>query len=111
MKETTEELSRAVIPLLDGFDERADLSFKRFEDLRNWLIEQVAELIDRDFEHLLRVLYLIDVDERRVRSLVEQQEGERAADIIADLILERQAEKIRSRKKYVPKDGKYFPED
>ena len=111
MKEAINELEQAVIPLMDEYDEYTELSFKKFEDLRNWLIEQVAYLIDRDFEHLLRVLYLIDVSEKKVRLLLEQNEGENASSIIADLILERQAEKIESRKKYVPKDGKYFSDD
>jgi len=108
MKETVEELEQAIIPLVDEY---TNVSFKAFEDLRNWLIEQVADLIDRDFEHLLRILYLIDVNEMRVRKLISENEGDNAAVIIADLILERQAQKIRSRKKYIPKDGKYFSED
>jgi len=102
MKETVEELERAIIPLVDEY---TNVSFKAFEDLRNWLIEQVTYLIDRDFEHLLRILYLIDVNEMKVRKLISENEGEDAPVIIADLILERQAQKIRSRKKYLPKDG------
>jgi len=108
MKETVEELERAIIPLVDEY---TNVSFKAFEDLRNWLIEQVTYLIDRDFEHLLRILYLIDVNEMKVRKLISENEGEDAPVIIADLILERQAQKIRSRKKYLPKDGKYFEHD
>jgi archaellum component FlaC len=108
MDHTIEELEQAIVPLVDEY---SNVSFRAFEELRNWLIEQVDLLIDRDFEHLLRVLYLIDVSEKRVRQLIEQNEGEHAAGIIADLILERQAEKIRSRKKYVPRDGKYFTDE
>lgn len=104
-RETIEELERAVLPLLD----EGDLPrFGAFEALRNWLIDRVGDLIDRDFTQLLRILYLIDVDETRVRRLLAESEGENAAAIIADLILERQAQKIRSRKKYRPKDGRYF---
>lgn len=105
------ELGDAVIPLVDARDEHTGLRFAKYEELRRWLIEQVSWLIDRDFAHLLRALYLIDVDESRVRRLVEQHEGRDAPAIIADLILERQAQKILSRKKYIPKDGKYFTND
>jgi hypothetical protein len=103
-----EELGLAVVPLIDEFSQ---VQFTKREELRTWLIEQISYLIDRNFEHMLRVLYLIDVNEGRVRKLIQENDGEDAAGIIADLILERQAEKIRSRKKYVPKNGKYFSED
>ena len=105
MEQTIEELEQAIVPLVD---EDSDISFKAYEDLRNWLIEQITDLIDRNFEQLLRILYLIDVDEMKVRRLIAENEGKDAPSVIADLILERQATKIRSRKKYIPKDGKYF---
>ncbi len=84
-------------------------AFDDLKELRNWLIENIEWLLDNDFERMLSVLYRIDVSEIKVRRLIEQNEGEDAAGIIADLILERQAQKIESRKKYsTPKEGKYF---
>ena len=106
--ENIEELEQAIIRLIE---EDLDVSFKDKDVLRDWLIEQVSHLIDRQFDHLLRVLYLIDVNEQKVRRLIQENEGENAAAIISDLILERQVEKIRSRKKHIPKDGKYFSDD
>ena len=41
MKETVKELEQAILPLVDEYTE---VSFKEFEDLRNWLIEQVTDL-------------------------------------------------------------------
>lgn len=83
--------------------------FDSYEHLKNWLMENIEWLLDNDFERLLSVLYRIDVSEVKVRRLIEQNEGENAAEIIADLILERQLQKIESRKKYsTPKDNKYF---
>ena len=101
-------LEQSLLPLLDLEEV---VGFQKFEALRAWLIRAVSDLIDRDFAHLLRVLYLIDVSEAKVRKLIEENEGEDAATIIADLILERQKEKMESRKKYKPKDGKYFSDE
>lgn len=100
-------LQNSVVQLLVSPNEVE--AFDSYEQLRNWLIENIEWLLDKDFERLLSILYRIDVSEIRVRKLIEQNEGEDAAGIMADLILERQAQKIESRKKYsTPKDNKYF---
>ncbi|MEZ5007289.1 MAG: hypothetical protein R2753_03940 [Chitinophagales bacterium] len=103
-------LQNSVVQLLVSPNEVE--AFDSYEQLRNWLIENIEWLLDHDFERLLSVLYRIDVSEIRVRKLIEQNEGEDAAGIMADLILERQAQKIESRKKYsTPKDNKYFDDE
>ena len=67
------------------------------EELNEKLAVHINYLINHDFEKLLFHLYRIDVNESKMRELLEQQEGENAAGLIADLIIERQAEKIKSR--------------
>lgn len=101
-----ESLGSAVVPLMD---ESSEATFRSYENLRIWLRDQVEYLIERDFSRLLQILYRIDVQEARIKRLVSENEGEDAAGIIADLILERQAQKIAARKKFTPgEDGKYF---
>ena len=68
------------------------------EELREELASQVNDLIQHDFEKLVFLLYRIDVDEARMRALLQHREGEDSGRLIADLILERQLQKIRSRK-------------
>ncbi len=103
-------LQNAVVPLL--VDPNQVEPFNHLNELRQWLIENIEWLIDNDFERMLSILYRIDVSEAKVRLLIEQNEGENAAAIIADLILERQAQKIESRKKYTSDlEGKYFDDD
>lgn len=86
--------------------------FDDLEELRAWLKENIEWLLDNDFERLLGILYRIDVSEVKIRRLIEQNEGENAALIIADLIIERQAQKVASRKKYkISKDQKYFDDE
>jgi len=65
----------------------------------------INHLINHDFEKLIWYLYRIDVDENRVKQLLEAKEGENAAGLIADLIIERQLEKIKSRQQFRQRDN------
>lgn len=70
------------------------------EELRQQLATHINHLIIHDFEKLVFNLYRIDVDEARMRALLAKKEGENAALLIADLIIERQIQKMESRKKF-----------
>lgn len=67
------------------------------EELREKLVIHITYLINHDFEKLVFYLYRIDVNESRMKKLLDQKEGENAAGLIADLIIERQLQKIKSR--------------
>jgi hypothetical protein len=71
-----------------------------FEAFRQYIIKQINELINKDFQHLLFILYRIDVSEEKVKNLLQANNGENAAAIIADLIIERQRQKILSRQQF-----------
>lgn len=68
-----------------------------FEQLRSSLASHINHLINHDFEKLVFYLYRIDVDEARMRTLLTHKEGNDAPMLIADLIIERQLQKIKSR--------------
>lgn len=68
-----------------------------FEQLRSYLASHINHLINHDFEKLVFYLYRIDVDEARMRALLAHKEGNDAPVLIADLIIERQLQKIKSR--------------
>jgi hypothetical protein len=70
------------------------------QELRGQLAAHINYLINHDFEKLVFYLYRIDVDETKMRRLLEQREGENAAGLIADLIIEREVQKMESRKKF-----------
>lgn len=74
------------------------------EKLRAELADHINHLINHDFEKLVSLLYRIDVDEKKMRRLLEQQQGKNAAGLIADLIIERQLQKIESRKRSAKDD-------
>lgn len=70
------------------------------EELREKLAAHINHLINHDFEKLVYYLYRIDVDENKMRRLLEQREGENAAALIADLIIERIVQKKEARKQF-----------
>lgn len=80
--------------------EENDINFHSFSEFRNFIIEKINNWINNDFEHLLYLLYRIDVHEDKVRKLMQQHNGENAAEIIADLIIDRQRQKIETRKMF-----------
>jgi len=73
-----------------------------FSGLRNQLQQEVNRLIENDFQKLVDILYRIDVNERKLKFLLQENVGEDTPVIIADLIIERQMEKIRSRAAFRP---------
>lgn len=75
--------------------------------IREDLILLINELINKDFQSLIQLLYRIDVDEKKIRVYLEQQQNEDSAPLLADLIIERQSQKIASRKYF---SSKKYPE-
>ena len=75
------------------------------DELREKLASHVNELINHDFEKLVFYLYRIDVNENKMRNVLEQRDGENAAGLIADLIIERQLQKIESRQQFRQRDN------
>ena len=68
------------------------------------LVEKINDLINNDFQKLVLILYRMDVSEIKLKQLLNENAGTNAAIIIADLMIERQAEKIRSRQKFNKQD-------
>ena len=73
---------------------------KNDEKLREKLIFLINELIKKDFDALIQLLYRIDVYEKKIRLYLSKNRQEDSAAILADLIIERQLEKMESRKKF-----------
>ena len=68
------------------------------------LAEKINELITNDFQKLVLILYRMDVSEVKLKQLLTENAGTNAAEIITDLMIERQAEKIRSREQFRKRD-------
>ena len=70
------------------------------DELEALLAERVNMMIQRDFGALVQLLYRVDVSESKLRGLLQENAGEDAARVIARLILERQWQKIETRRQY-----------
>jgi len=68
------------------------------EKLKEKLVVFINDLIQNDFQKLVAILYKIDVDEGKLKRILTEEAGKDAADIIARLIIEREMQKIESRK-------------
>jgi hypothetical protein len=82
------------------------------EELKQQLTLHINQLINHNFEKLVSLLYRIDVNENKIRQLLKQTEGENSAGLIAELIIERQLQKIESRRNsstndQIPDDEKW----
>lgn len=64
----------------------------------------INDLIENDFQKLVNILYKVDVDENKLKLALQQDADKNAADTIAKLIIEREKQKIQSRKKFKEKD-------
>ena len=60
----------------------------------------INDLILNDFQRLVAILYKVDVDENKLKRILKEDAGKDAADIIARLIIEREIQKIETRKQF-----------
>jgi hypothetical protein len=83
----------------------------QFEEIRRRLQAAVSSMIENDFQKLVNILYRVDVNERKLKYLLQENVGSDADIIIADLIIERQIEKIKLRSQYSRRDDEISEED
>jgi hypothetical protein len=60
---------------------------------RAWLAHKLNELIESDFARVIQILYRVDVNEQKLKSLLQQHTERDAGEIMADLLIERQNQK------------------
>ena len=70
------------------------------EQTKKRLMDLINELIEKDFNALLQLLYRIDVDENKIRLYLKENKNMDSASLLADLIIERQQQKIKSRQQF-----------
>ncbi len=70
------------------------------QSFRNKLIFAVKHLLESDLEKLVNILYRIDIEEDKVNRALASNGTEEAVSGIADLIIQRQIQKLEIRKKY-----------
>ncbi len=75
---------------------------------RDAILDELARRVDfllkHDFDRLMSCMYTIDVAEQRFSEALKLPEKDKPARAIAQLILEREIEKMESRKRYARAD-------
>ena len=74
------------------------------EEFRKYLTSKLKRLLEEKFDLLVNVLYKIDISEEKLSELFSAENKDYIPASLADLIIERQLEKVRLRKLY--KEGK-----
>ena len=102
------------LQIVSNINQSLDTSFQAstLEDLQLKLTTHINYLLLHDFEKLISILYRIDVSEHKLRNMRSVHYNEDAANIIAALIIERQLQKMESRKnnsqnQNIPEDEKW----
>jgi hypothetical protein len=70
------------------------------KELKEKLSQHINYLIDTNFQQLVAVLYRVDVSESKLKVLLNESVGEDSGSVIAELIIERQLQKIKFRQKF-----------
>lgn len=68
--------------------------------VRAKLAIHINELILHRFDHLVQLLYRMDVSEKKLKQLLQDHPGTDAGHLIAGLVLDREQQKMNSRRQF-----------
>lgn len=94
------ELSESIIQDFHLDSDNELVSIRHMDDLRHKLEKIVAYLLDNDFERLLNAMYRLDIDEEKFKKAVSGTDGKNISREIAELIVSREIQKLKTRIKY-----------
>ena len=78
---------------------------KSYNEIHAQLSAYINMLIKDDFDKLITYLYRIDVNEQKLKILLQENPQEDAGNLIATLIIARQQQKIKSRQKFTQRES------
>ena len=87
-----------VWPLLEDMASTQSVEIR--ESKRKVLAAYLNELLLHNFAALVQVLYRVDVPEKKVKQVLQENPGKDAGELLADLLIERQQEKAAARKQF-----------
>jgi len=92
---------RMDIPLfMQNWD--ASLAEEKKKALKNELAFYINDLLLHRFEKLVEILYRVDVSQKKLKTVLLENKEKDAGDLIADLLIKRQEEKIAFRRSIPP---------
>jgi hypothetical protein len=69
-------------------------------EIRIDVIQYINHLLVDDFNKVIQILYRVDVNEQKLKELLQSNAQTDAAIIIADLLIERQEEKLKTKEAF-----------
>jgi hypothetical protein len=87
------------------------VTINEMEEAENYLADKINGLIKNNFDHLVYILYRVDVDEAKLKNVLKENPQQDAGKIIARLLIERQLQKIILRKQFTKKEDGINEED
>ena len=81
----------------------SDLS--TLEEFKEYLKEKLTYLLENRYDNLINILYRIDINEKKLLELFSGKSHDNIPEKLAELIIERQLQKLRFRQQY--KSGKF----
>jgi hypothetical protein len=81
------------------------------EELRTLLAARINDLIIHQFDKLVSLLYRIDISEYKLKQLLASNPSTDAGVVIANLIIERQVQKIKSREQFRNRENNISEEE
>jgi hypothetical protein len=103
-------MEKEVIVIQEALAADFDLSGCESRDaLLKRLSAEINHLIQADFHRLIAFLYRLDISEIKLKQTLEENTDNDAGELIANLVVERQLQKLATRKAFKPQDD--IPED
>jgi len=90
---------------------RLEASGSSVQETQQKLSAYLNNLINDDFEKLVQLLYRLDIDETKLKRTLQDHPQHHAGELIADMIIERQLQKIKSRKEFNQRDNNNIDEN
>jgi len=72
----------------------------KHEALKKILSKRIEEMIDHELDRFVNLLYRIDISEAKVKQALSQQPFSKAVENVAEMIIQRQLQKVITRKQY-----------
>lgn len=95
-----EDTIKEVVTQLQNFQLDLACQVNTYKQLQQELAAHLNYLITNNFSLLISILYRLDISEKKLKQFLSQAKEGTAGDIIAELIIERQLQKIASRKAF-----------
>jgi len=97
------EDNKQVYEIISGNFELEKVNEITIEEIQRILTERIREMLDKNVEKLILILYRIDVNQKKTDGIFKSPFKDEIAENLAAAVIERQLEKIETRKKYSSK--------